>query len=57
MNKYVLMTGATVGMTVGAFVPMLWGDGDIFGLVSIGLSMLGGFLGIWLAVVINKRYL
>jgi hypothetical protein len=57
MNKYVLMTGAMIGMTLGAFVPMLWGDSNTFGLSSIGLSMVGGFVGIWLGAVVSKRYL
>ncbi len=51
------MTGAMIGMTLGAFVPMLWGDSNTFGLSSIGLSMVGGFVGIWLGAVVSKRYL
>ena len=56
MNKQVIMAGAMIGMTLGAFIPMLWGDKDMFGLASLLLSPLGGFLGIWLAVVVSKRF-
>lgn len=50
------MAGAMIGMTLGAFVPMLWGDTDVFGLASLLLSPLGGFVGIWLAIVVSKRF-
>ncbi len=56
MNKHVVMAGAMIGMTLGAFLPMAWGDNDVFGLASLLLSPLGGFLGIWLAVVVSKRF-
>lgn len=49
------MAGAMIGMTLGAFVPMLWGDKDLFGLASLLLSPLGGLVGIWLAVAVSKR--
>lgn len=48
------MIFAVVGMTVGAFVPMLWGDNNTFGLASIACSTLFGFLGIWLAVKLSQ---
>jgi hypothetical protein len=38
--------GLTVGSAVGGYLPALWG-GDTFSFTSIGLSALGGFLGIW----------
>jgi len=55
MNKTVLMILATIGMTAGAFVPALWGDHDMFGVASLLLSMIGGFVGIWLGVVVSKK--
>ncbi len=57
MNKRLIMFGAVAGMTIGGLLPMLWGDGDMFGLAGILLGMVGGLLGIYLAVYINKRYL
>lgn len=50
------MIGALGGMTIGAVLPMLWGDYNSFGLVSVLWSMIGGFFGIWLAVLLSKRF-
>lgn len=38
-----------VGMTVGGFVPLLWG-GSALGLSSLALGSLGGVAGLWLAL-------
>jgi hypothetical protein len=56
MNKHMVMAAAMIGMTLGAFVPMLWGDKEMLGLASIGCGVVGGFLGIWLAVFLAKRF-
>ena len=37
----------TVGSTVGAYLPALWG-GDLLSFSSLILSGVGGILGIWL---------
>ena len=37
-----------VGMTVGGFVPALWG-GSALGLASLVFGTLGGVVGLWLA--------
>lgn len=50
------MFGAIGGMTIGAVVPMLWGDYNSFGVASILLGMVGGLLGIWLTVWLSKRF-
>jgi len=55
MNKTILMIAATIGMSIGAFVPWLWGDHDMFGIASLLLSMVGGFVGIWLGVKVSKQ--
>ncbi len=55
INKRVVSLGALIGMTLGACVPMLWGDTDIFSGMSILLGMVGGFAGIWLAVWVSKQ--
>lgn len=55
INKRITMVGAIGGMILGAYAPQLWGDDGLFGLASILLTMMGGFAGIWLAVVIGKR--
>lgn len=56
MNKRVVMFGAVAGMTLGAVMPMLWGDYDTFGMASLFMTMVGGFVGIWLAVWLSKRF-
>lgn len=56
VNKRIVMIGAVVGMTLGALMPMLWGDYDSFGMASLLLAMVGGFVGIWLTVVLGKRF-
>ena len=55
MNKKVISAMAMIGMTVGGCLPMLWGDYAL-DLQSIGLSMVGGFAGIWLGAWLSKRY-
>lgn len=49
------MIGAVGGMTIGSVTPFLWGDYNTFGVTSILMAMLGGFVGIWLAVWLSKR--
>lgn len=55
-NKALVMTGAVIGMTVGAVVPTLWGDSSLFGFTSIFISTVGGIFGIWLVVWLDKRF-
>jgi len=55
MNKRTIMIGAVGGMTIGSVTPFLWGDYNTFGVTSILMAMLGGFVGIWLAVWLSKR--
>lgn len=50
------MVGAVGGMTVGAVMPMVWGDYNTLGLTSVFLSMIGGFLGITLAVWLSSKF-
>lgn len=50
--KAIYILAATVGGTIGGFVPLLWG-GSTFDGWSIILSMVGGFGALWL----SYRYL
>ena len=55
-SKRTVMIGAVGGMAIGSVVPFLWGDYNTFGFMSLFLSMVGGFLGIWLVVWLSKRF-
>ena len=53
--KTLILVFTTIGGIAGAYVPALWGDTDIFSVASILFGMIGGLVGIWLAVVVAKR--
>ena len=46
MGRSAIGFGAFLGMTVGGFVPELWGAGA-FSLSSIVFSLVGGCAGVW----------
>ncbi len=50
------MVGAVGGMTVGAMVPILFGDYDSFDIWSVLGGFVGGIAGIWLAVVLGRYF-
>jgi len=54
MNKAVLMLTMSVGMTLGGFVPMMFGDNDLLSSWSILGGLIGGGLGIWLGVKLSQ---
>ncbi len=56
MNKRVITTMAGVGGTIGAAVPMLFGDYALLDSWTILWGMVGGLVGIWAGVWISKRY-
>lgn len=43
----------TIGGTVGAYVPMLWGDSAL-SMSSVVLSGVGGILGIWIGFKLGE---
>lgn len=47
--------GMVVGSTVGAFLPQLWGDADLFSVSSIVLSVVFGIVGIWLGYKLARQ--
>lgn len=47
------MLGVTIGGTLGAFMPGLWGAGDLSGW-SILTTMLGGLLGLFAAIKLSS---
>lgn len=56
MNKKLLLFMAFVFGLIGAYVPVLWGDNDLLSGGSIIFSLVGGLFGIWLGVVLSKRF-
>lgn len=53
--KVLIFIFMTIGGIAGAYLPALWGDTDIFSVASILFGMVGGLVGIWLAVIVSKR--
>lgn len=52
MSRKIIWLGAGIGGTIGGLIPLLWGD-DMLSPWAIFLSMVGGLLGIWLAVKVS----
>jgi hypothetical protein len=48
MDRRIVWIFVGVGMTVGGFVPVVWG-GSAFGFASLVFGTLGGAAGLWLA--------
>lgn len=55
-SKRTVMTGAVGGMTVGGALPLLFGDYNSFDVWSVLGGLVGGIMGIWLAVVLSRRF-
>lgn len=56
MYKLLIGFGALVGGIAGAYVPVLWGDDDMFSGMSILFSTIGGIAGIFLGYVLARRF-
>jgi hypothetical protein len=56
MNKKLLLLLATIGGIVGGYVPVLFGDNELLDGWSILAGMIGGLFGIWVGVILSKRY-
>jgi hypothetical protein len=56
MNKKLLLLFAAVFGLLGGYLPVLFGDNDPFSGWSILGGLVGGLLGIWLGVVVAKRW-
>lgn len=55
MYKLLITIGAAIGGIAGAYVPFLWGDTDLFSVMSIVLSTVGAIIGIWLGYMLARR--
>ena len=55
MNKLLITIGAAIGGIIGAYIPFLWGDTDMFSGWSILLATVGGIVGIWAGFILAQR--
>jgi uncharacterized membrane protein len=56
MNKSVILFFALVFELAGNFAPMLFGNYDLFSLWSIFGGLIGGLFGVWVGVIVSKRF-
>lgn len=56
MNKRLIMLFAIIFGALGGYAPVLFGDNDLLDGWSILGGLAGGLLGIWLGVVVSKRW-
>jgi hypothetical protein len=54
-QKTVVWIGATVGSTIGGFVPMLW-HAPLISMSGMVASTVGGVLGIWAGWKIRNNF-
>lgn len=54
--KQIVLISATIFSIAGAYIPMLFGDSDMFSGWSIIGGFIGGIFGIWVGVVVYKRW-
>lgn len=54
--KQLILLCATVFSVIGAYVPVLFGDNDMFSGWSILGGFIGGIFGIWVGVQAGKRW-
>jgi hypothetical protein len=53
--KSLVMIGAVVGLSIGSYVPLLWGA-SVFSLSSVLLGAVGGLLGVWIGYKASFRF-
>jgi hypothetical protein len=53
--KKMTMGGAIIGMSIGSYVPLLWGGG-FFSIWGVVISAVLGVVGIWLGYRIARGY-
>lgn len=56
MNKKAILWFAAIFGILGSYVPTLLGDHDLLSGWSILGGLIGGFFGIWVGVVVLKRW-
>ena len=56
MNKNIIMLFMVIFSAAGSFLPILVDGGDIFSLWGILGGFVGGIFGIWVGVVVAKKF-
>lgn len=56
MNKSVILFFAIIFEIAGSFFPMLFGNNDIFSGWGILGGLVGGLFGVWVGVIVSKRF-
>lgn len=56
MNKNVIMIFTVVFSLAGSYLPMLLGETDIFSAWCILGGFVGGIIGIWIGILVSKRF-
>jgi len=56
MNKGVILFFALAFELIGNFAPMLFGNNDLFSLWSIFGGLAFGLFGVWVGVIVSKRF-
>jgi hypothetical protein len=56
MNKRVILFFATVFSIAGGYLPVLLGDKELIDGWTILLGLVGGIFGVWVGVVVSKRW-
>lgn len=56
MNKRTILLFSTVLGLVGSYAPVLFGDSNFLDGWSILGGLVGGIAGVWLGVVVSKRW-
>jgi hypothetical protein len=57
MNKNVIMFFTIIFSLAGSYAPMLMGEADIFSIWAILGGFIGGIIGIWIGVLVCKRFI
>ena len=55
MNKYVILVFMIIFELAGSFLPMLFGNNDLFSGWSILGGVIGGLFGIFVGVVVSNK--
>jgi len=56
MNRKTLIFFSLIFGAIGAYIPTLFGDTELLDGWSILGGLVGGLFGIWLGVVVSKRW-